>query len=198
LQARDFLKLCFNRTPKDRPNATRLLTHRWLAGVHAPSNRGSSSVSFAASNQAQQLAYQQQLLTQAAAAVAAQAAPAASAVPHAQPAPAAAPAAVPGRVSPIGLGLGPIKEEVASLSTSMAIGPTAAPASQPPLQQQQQEQFDTLVSPPSDSHAQQQQPWQQQAPAAAPTGRLSALRRIRLSLKIANPCWPPVQRTNQM
>jgi hypothetical protein len=32
-EARDFLLLCFNRVPRDRPNATRLLRHPWMAGV---------------------------------------------------------------------------------------------------------------------------------------------------------------------
>ncbi|KAL3135077.1 hypothetical protein ABBQ32_008022 [Trebouxia sp. C0010 RCD-2024] len=32
-ECRDFLLLCFNRVPKERPNATRLLQHPFLAGV---------------------------------------------------------------------------------------------------------------------------------------------------------------------
>ncbi|KAF5841757.1 kinase-like domain-containing protein [Dunaliella salina] len=31
-EAKDFLLLCFNRVPKDRPNATKLLRHPWMAG----------------------------------------------------------------------------------------------------------------------------------------------------------------------
>ncbi|MEW5301018.1 MAG: hypothetical protein WDW36_003902 [Sanguina aurantia] len=35
-EAHDFLLLCFNRVPKERPNATRLLRHPWLASVVVP------------------------------------------------------------------------------------------------------------------------------------------------------------------
>ncbi|KAG2491668.1 hypothetical protein HYH03_010037 [Edaphochlamys debaryana] len=34
--AKDFLTLCFSRVPRERPNATRLLAHPWLAGVQVP------------------------------------------------------------------------------------------------------------------------------------------------------------------
>jgi serine/threonine protein kinase len=36
-EARDFMLLCFNRVPKDRPNATRLLQHPFVAGASAAS-----------------------------------------------------------------------------------------------------------------------------------------------------------------
>ncbi|KXZ41594.1 hypothetical protein GPECTOR_375g163 [Gonium pectorale] len=35
-QAKDFLTLCFNRVPRERPNATRLLSHPWMQGVAVP------------------------------------------------------------------------------------------------------------------------------------------------------------------
>lgn len=38
LEAHDFLLLCFNRVPKERPNAMRLLKHPWLASVVVPSS----------------------------------------------------------------------------------------------------------------------------------------------------------------
>ncbi|GFR52645.1 hypothetical protein Agub_g15237 [Astrephomene gubernaculifera] len=34
--AKDFLTLCFNRVPHERPNATRLLQHPWMQGVPVP------------------------------------------------------------------------------------------------------------------------------------------------------------------
>ncbi|KAG2433400.1 hypothetical protein HXX76_008458 [Chlamydomonas incerta] len=34
--AKDFLTLCFNRVPRERPNATRLLQHPWLCSVQVP------------------------------------------------------------------------------------------------------------------------------------------------------------------
>jgi serine/threonine protein kinase len=40
-EARDFLLLCFNRVPKERPNATRLLRHPWMASI--PPNPGAAS-----------------------------------------------------------------------------------------------------------------------------------------------------------
>ncbi|GAX73637.1 hypothetical protein CEUSTIGMA_g1088.t1 [Chlamydomonas eustigma] len=42
-QARDFLLQCFNRIPKDRPNATRLLKHPWLADVSLPAARSAAA-----------------------------------------------------------------------------------------------------------------------------------------------------------
>lgn len=34
--AKDFITLCFNRVPRERPNATRLLQHPWLCSVQVP------------------------------------------------------------------------------------------------------------------------------------------------------------------
>ncbi|KAL6752624.1 kinase-like domain-containing protein [Haematococcus lacustris] len=42
-EARDFLLLCFNRVPRERPNATRLLRHPWMASI--PPNPSSLSAS---------------------------------------------------------------------------------------------------------------------------------------------------------
>ncbi|PNH11142.1 Mitogen-activated protein kinase kinase kinase ANP1 [Tetrabaena socialis] len=39
-QAKDFLALCFNRVPRERPNATRLIGHPWLHGVVVPRPSG--------------------------------------------------------------------------------------------------------------------------------------------------------------
>ncbi|GIL61427.1 hypothetical protein Vafri_15876 [Volvox africanus] len=38
--AKDFLTLCFNRVPRERPNATRLLQHPWLQTVIVPRGSG--------------------------------------------------------------------------------------------------------------------------------------------------------------
>ncbi|GLC48811.1 hypothetical protein PLESTB_000151300 [Pleodorina starrii] len=38
--ARDFIALCFNRVPRERPNATRLLQHPWLQSVVVPRAAG--------------------------------------------------------------------------------------------------------------------------------------------------------------
>eukprot|EP00798_Chlamydomonas_sp_ICE-L_P017482 gene17482-23788_t len=38
IKARDFLLLCFNRVPKERPNATRLLKHPWMLNTVIPSD----------------------------------------------------------------------------------------------------------------------------------------------------------------
>ena len=48
VQARDFLHQCFNRVPRDRPNATRLLKHPWLENVQLPSARAAAAVATAA------------------------------------------------------------------------------------------------------------------------------------------------------
>ena len=37
-EARDFLVLCFNRVPKERPNASRLLKHPWMANITVPTS----------------------------------------------------------------------------------------------------------------------------------------------------------------
>eukprot|EP00798_Chlamydomonas_sp_ICE-L_P017484 gene17484-23789_t len=37
-EAKDFLLLCFNRVPKERPNATRLLKHPWMLNTVIPSD----------------------------------------------------------------------------------------------------------------------------------------------------------------
>lgn len=43
-EARDFLSQCFERVPKNRPNATSLLMHPWLAGVVVPSSKQAAAV----------------------------------------------------------------------------------------------------------------------------------------------------------
>ena len=47
-EAKDFLLLCFNRVPKERPNATRLLRHPWMANIPPP-GAASLAASLAAS-----------------------------------------------------------------------------------------------------------------------------------------------------
>lgn len=46
-EGRDFLRQCFNRMPRERPNATRLLRHAWLAGVKVRCLHFTKSVVFA-------------------------------------------------------------------------------------------------------------------------------------------------------
>ena len=47
-QARDFMHQCFNRVPRDRPNATRLLKHPWLENVQLPAARAATNAAASA------------------------------------------------------------------------------------------------------------------------------------------------------